>query len=157
MSSRAGITNAIVAGLSEKLNGTGIYVNNLYGNVNSRIVHFDDVEDFPYISVTAGPEDREDMPSNFTWCTLAVNITIYVKSEECAQEILESIIADVESFLDTNLQIEYSVVTSAGEVTRSTVDNTITSINTDEGILNPLALGQVVVSVRYEKHRQVNI
>jgi len=154
MSGRSGITKAMVAKMSSLFDGTGYYVNNLYGNIDSKIVHFEDVEEFPYISVTAGGENREDLPSNFTWATLTVNITIYVKSEETAQEMLESIISDVETFLDTHLSLEYTVVTSAGEQTKSTVDNSIISINTDEGILSPLALGQVTATVRYEKIRK---
>jgi|TARA_R110000796_G_scaffold2125_10_gene8565 hypothetical protein len=154
MSARSGITQAMVSKLSELMDGTGDYVNNLYGNVDSRVVHFDDVEEFPYISITPGAETREDMPSNFTWATLNMNITIYVKSEEATQASLESIISDVETFLDTNLQLDYTVVTSDGELIKTTVDNTITQINTDEGILSPLALGQVTATVRYEKIRK---
>lgn len=154
MSARSGITQAMVSKLSELMDGTGDYVNNLYGNVDSRVVHFDDVEEFPYIIITPGAETREDMPSNFTWATLNMNITIYVKSEEATQASLESIISDVETFLDTNLQLDYTVVTSDGELIKTTVDNTITQINTDEGILSPLALGQVTATVRYEKIRK---
>jgi hypothetical protein len=154
MSGRAGITKAMVAKLATLMDGTGDYVNNLYGNVSSKVVHFDDVEEFPYVSITPGGEYREDMPSNFSWATLTMNITIYVKSEEDTQGELESIIADVETFLDTNLKLDYTVVTSGGEITKTTVDNTITQINTDEGILSPLALGQVTATVRYEKIRK---
>jgi hypothetical protein len=154
MSARAGITNAMANKLGSLMDGTGDYVNNLYCNVSTKVVHFDDVEEFPYVSITPGVEYREDMPSNFSWATLAVNITIYVKSEEDAQGELESIISDVETFLDTNLKLDYTVVTSDGEITQTTVDNTINQINTDEGILSPLALGQVITTVRYEKIRK---
>jgi hypothetical protein len=154
MSARSGITKAMVAKIAALLNGTGDYVTNLYENVDSKVVHFEDVEEFPYISVTPGSEVREDMPSNFTWATINMNITIYVKSEDSAQEMLETIISDIETFLDTNLQLDYTVVTSDGEKIRKTTDNNITAITTDEGILSPLALGQVTTTVRYEKIRK---
>ena len=154
MSARSGITLAIADKLKILLNGEGDYISNLYGNIDNKVKHFDDVQDFPYVSITPGAETRDDMPSNHTWSTLTVNITLYVSSEENAQEELESLITDVENFLDTNIQLSYNVITSEGIITSKTTDNSIVSITTDEGILDPLALGQIVVNVLYEKVRR---
>lgn len=153
MSARSGIAKAMSTGLGVKLNGTGKYVNNIYNNVSNKVVHFDDINDFPYISVTPGPESREDLPSNFSWANLTVYIRIYVKNNEDAQGELESLISDVENFLDLNLKLLYNVTTFEGLQTRTTVTNNIVGITTDEGILDPNALGEVVVDVQYEKIR----
>ena len=72
MSARSGIAKGLASVIGTSLNGTGIYVNNIYENVTNKVVHFDDIQDFPYISVTPGPESREDMPSNFTWATITI-------------------------------------------------------------------------------------
>lgn len=154
MSARSGIVKAIADKMGTLFVGEGDYMNNLYGNVSNSIKHFSDVEDFPFISVTPGAEIREDLPSDFTWATLTVNITLYVKSQENSQEELESLITDVENFLDTHLQISYNVNTSEGVITSKTTNSTIASISTDEGILDPMALGQIVVNVQYEKVRR---
>lgn len=155
MSVRSGVVTALKEQMSCAFDGEGDYVNNLYENIDNKVKHFDAVEDFPYISVTAGAEFRDDMPSNITFGELTVNITVYVKSEDEAQEQLESIISDVENFLDTHLQIEYNVRTSEGSQTYKTISNSIVSINTDEGILAPLALGQIVATYKYEKVRRI--
>jgi len=154
MSARSGIAKAMSEGIAAKLNGTGDYVNNVYNNVTNRVMHFDDIRDYPYISVTPGPEEREDMPSNFSWATLTMYIRIYVENREDAQGELESLISDIETFLDLHLNISYNITTSSGLETNKTVDNSVLTITTDEGILDPNALGEVVISVRYEKLRR---
>jgi|TARA_B110000908_G_scaffold169268_1_gene226042 hypothetical protein len=154
MSARSGIAKAMSSAVSTALVGTGIYVNNVYGNVTNKVVHFDQVNDFPYISVTPGPETREDMPANFTWATITMYIRVYVENNEDAQGELESLISDIENVIDTNLNLSYNVTTSQGLETRKTVDNSIITITTDEGLLDPNALGEIVLEVRYEKIRQ---
>ncbi len=153
MSARSGIAKAMASEMATLIDGSGDYVNNLYGNTTNKVVHFDEITDFPSISITPGPERREDMPSNFTWSTLTVYIRIYVENNDDAQGELESLISDIETFVDNHLKLSYNVITSQGLVTRSTVDNSIMSITTDEGLLDPNALGEVVLDVRYEKIR----
>tara|TARA_R110002096_G_scaffold107015_4_gene234858 strand:+ start:2540 stop:3010 length:471 start_codon:yes stop_codon:yes gene_type:complete len=154
MSARSGIAKGLASVIGTSLKGTGIYVNNIYENVTNKVVHFDDIQDFPYISVTPGPESREDMPSNFTWATITMYIRIYVENNEDAQGELESLISDIENVVDTHLNLSYNVTTSQGLEIRNTVDNSIITITTDEGLLDPNALGEVVLEVRYEKIRQ---
>jgi hypothetical protein len=153
MSARSGIVKAMAENMASLMTGTGDYVNNLYANTTNRVTHFDEITDFPSISITPGPERREDMPSNFTWSTLTVYIRIYVENNDDAQGELESLISDIETFVDNNLKLTYNVVTPEGSVARKTVDNSIIAITTDEGLLDPNALGEVVLEVRYEKIR----
>lgn len=155
MSARSSIVKAISAGIKKELNGTGDFLTNLYENVDNKVTHFDNIGSFPYVSVTPGPETREDLPSNFSWANLTVYLRIYVENSEDAQGELETIIEDLENYIDKNLQISYNVLTPQGTQARKTVDSTIVSITTDEGLLNPNALGEIVLDVRYEKHRKV--
>lgn len=154
MSARSGIVKAMAAEVSTLLNGTGDYVTNVYGNVTNKVVHFDDIQDFPYISITPGPESREDMPSNFSWANLTVYLRIYVDNNDDAQGELENLISDIETFADTHLRLSYDVTTPLGLETRNTVTNNIITITTDEGLLDPNALGEVVLEVQYEKIRK---
>lgn len=153
MSARSGIPKALAEGLKD-INGTGRYVSNIYGSTGNKVVHFDDVTNFPYISVTPGAETRDDQPSNISQCTLRTYIRIYVNNAEDAQGELENLITDVETFLDTHLRMEYTELTYAGEYSRETLINTIVSIDTDEGLLDPFAIGEIVVDIDYEKVRQ---
>jgi hypothetical protein len=154
MSSRSGIAKAMASLISTDINGTGDYVNNLYTNVTNKVTHFDKINDFPFVSVTPGPETREDLPSNFSWGNLTLFIRVYVKNNDDAQGQLESIISDIETFVDTHLNLSYNVTTPQGVVNKNTTDNSIVSIATDEGILDPFAIGEVVLDVRYEKIRK---
>lgn len=153
MSARSEIPKAFVNKLKEALNGTGDYVNNLYGNVTNKVTHFQDIVNYPTVTVTPGPESRDDMPSNFTMCTLEVYIRIYVQNPNDAQGELETIISDLEKFVDNNLNIEYNLITSQGSEAKRTISNSIVSISTDEGLLDPNAIGEIILSVQYEKIR----
>ena len=154
MSARSGIAKAFSEGIATALNGTGIYVNNIYGNTTNKVVHFDSITEFPSVSITPGPEKREDMPSNFSWSNLTMYVRIYVENAEDAQGELESLITDIENFVDLNLQISYNVITPTGTEARNTVTNSIVGISTDEGLLDPNALGEIVLDIQYEKIRQ---
>jgi hypothetical protein len=153
MSIRSAVCKALSTQLSDALDGTGDYMTNMYTNVTNKVTHFSDIADFPYMSVTPGTEIREDQPSNFSWGYLTVNIRIYVENEDDAQAELEQIISDVEYFLDGNLNVEYTENRPSGPKVSTTTDITINSIATDEGLLDPRGLGEVTITVRYEKDR----
>jgi hypothetical protein len=82
---------------------------------------------------------------------LTVYIRIYVRDEDNGQGQLESIITDIENYIDNNLELNYNVFTYGGNATRHIEDARIESISTDEGLLNPNAVGEIAVRVRYEK------
>lgn len=154
-SARSAIPKALAEKMKTEINGSGDYVNNLYGNVITKVTHFDDIQNFPTISITPGPERREDMPSHFTLCYVDLYIRVYVSDTNDAQGQLESIMSDIETFVDSNLDIEYTVAApSSGVSTDKTISNTIVSIATDEGLLDPLALGEMILTVEYRKIRK---
>lgn len=153
MSARAGITKAYKDRLKEKLNGTGYFVTDIQGNVDSKTRHINNINDFPFISVTPGPETRDNLPSRQTFANLTLYIRIYVKNEEEPQEELEQIMADLETFIDTNQQIVYNVTTPEGVLEGRTISSDIASIATDEGLLSPIGFGEIAVSIQYEKTR----
>jgi hypothetical protein len=154
MSARAGIPKAIATKMATEIDGTGIYRNNLYGSVENKVMHFSDINNFPLITITPGPETRDDNPSNHSMCELDVYCRVFAKDNNDPQLALETLVSDVEDFLDTNLSIEYEEVSATGVVTRNTVSNDIIEITTDEGLLAPEALAEIVIKVKYEKIRK---
>lgn len=140
-SARSKVVQAIVAEL-KKIDGERPYNINLFGNVKSRLVFFDEVEDFPTACVVAGGEFRDYLPGGFKWGILSISIKLYVK-EENPLESLELGLEDIEYFVDNNLDLEY-------DNNKSITDIRITSITTDEGVMAPLGIGEIILQVRYD-------
>lgn len=166
MSSRIAIRNAIITLLKTKLNGVQ-YTTNLYNNVSHINKPFQDMVDFPAVSVSPGPERREYQPSGVRWGYIPFYIRIFTKDEEDPQELLEKILIDIEQCLDDNDPLEYSISTvtvtteivgtetvtteTVNTVTHVVTDYSITGITTDEGLLLPYGVGEIVVLIRYQK------
>lgn len=139
---------AIVEALVEKLkeiDGTGDYLTNLYDNVTPRLKFWDEVEDFPSIHVNAGSESREYQAGGYKDRFLGLTLRIYV-NEEDAVEALEKLMEDVETVIEENARLEY---TDRQGNTQYTHQITIVSIDTDEGVLEPFGVGEMMIEVRY--------
>lgn len=140
---------SIVKQLAEEfkvIDGTGTFKTNINNNSFSKLRFWDEVSDFPCIYVTPGPETREYLPAGFIWGFLNVSIKAYTKGEE-AQQLLEDLIEDIETvIINLNNVIIYDSVNNYG-----TSEISITSIVTDEGLLNPYGVGEVNLLIRYEK------
>jgi len=139
---RDSIVNAF-ATLIKSIDGTTPFVSNLYENVYPKLYFWDEVEEYPFVSIVAGQERREYLPGGFKWGFLSINIRVFVQDED-AQTKLEQIFEDIEVLLDANNNLQYGT-TAQEECT----DIRILSITTDEGLLNPLGVGEMVVEVRY--------
>jgi len=141
MSTRTSIKDALVEKLKE-INGTGNYTANLYGNVKGKLVYWNEVPDFPFVCVTAGNEVREYLPAGFKWGFLEIPIWIYVRGENSDTQ-LEDIMSDIERLVDANNNLIYDGV-------RSTEEIQLLSLTTDEGLMDPLRIGEILLQVRYE-------
>ena len=102
---------------------------------------WDEVKDFPYICVVAGSETREYHPSSFAWGFLTVALKLYVYGDNSADK-LEGLITDVETVITNN----ETLVIGQGALTTEIL---ITSIVTDEGLLDPYGVGEITLQVRY--------
>lgn len=139
---RRQIVNAIVDLIKNNLTGNSPYITDIYENVKARQVFWDEVSDYPYICVYSGQEVREYLPGDFKWAFLTVNIRIYV-NEENAEERLEDIFEDLENLLDDN----NNLIVDGNDLS---TDIRILSLSTDEGLLDPLGVGEITLEVRYE-------
>ena len=142
-SKRQKITSALVEKLKE-IDGTGDFSANLFNNVEAKIKFWDEVSDFPYVSVVAANETREYMPGEFEWGFLVVNVRVYVNQDD-SQEALETVLADIENHIRNNREIMYDT-----EQGHETTDIQLLSIETDGGLLNPLGIGELVLLVQYQ-------
>jgi hypothetical protein len=137
---RSKIVNKLVT-LIKEVDGTGTWVSDLYSNVENRLKFWDEVDDYPAVFLNAGPEAREYQPGGFKWAYLSVTCRIYVQDEE-PEARLEEIFEDIEKIVDDNGSMEY-------ETGNSIEDMKLLSINTDEGLLNPIGVGEITLQIMY--------
>jgi hypothetical protein len=143
MGARSRIVNALIEKLKE-INGSGPYSSSLTGNVTDKLRFYDELSDFPTVCVIAGYESREYLPSDFTWGFLNISLKVYVEGEN-SQQLLENVISDIEYTISKNERLQYD--SSVGE---QTAEILITSIQTDEGVMAPLGVGEINCTVRYQ-------
>ena len=139
----------IVDSLADKLkeiDGNHPYNINLFDNVQSKMVFLDEIEQYPKVCVVAGDEEREYQPGGFKWRFLQVTIRAYVHNEEDAQEELALLLEDIEKIIDENNAMVYDDTVSPNLITTSM---TLEAISTDEGVIQPLGIGEMGVTVRY--------
>lgn len=116
----------------------------LYGNAKPILQFWDEVQDFPFISVTCGSEQRDYLPSGFEWGFITTSLRVYVKTEDDPLTELESLLVKVETILRDNIEIEYDVSNC------KTTDVRISTIDTDGGLLKPHGVGEIVAVVQYQ-------
>jgi hypothetical protein len=138
----------IVEALTEKLkniDGSGAYLSDVANNVHPFLKFWDEVEDFPAIHLNAGSETREYQAAGYKDRFLSVTIRCYVQ-EENAQYALNALREDVETVIEDNSNLQYFDKQN-NEFNCQQI--TVISIDTDEGVLEPLGVGEILVEVRY--------
>jgi hypothetical protein len=141
---RLGIVNAIVERLKD-INGAGTFLSDLNENVSPRLKFWDEVEEFPAVHLNAGSETREYQGAGYKDRFLSITLRCYVQSEDSV-EALDELMEDVETVLEDNSRLAYLDRTGATQYTQQI---TIVSIDTDEGVLEPLGVGEMLIEVRY--------
>ena len=150
MSKRAYTTRrlGIVEGLVNKLkdiDGTGQFLTNLEENVSPRLKFWDEVEEFPAIHLNAGSETREYQAGGYKDRFLSITLRCYVQAED-AVAALDELLEDVETVVEENSRLKYK---DRNNVDQYTQQITVVSIDTDEGVLEPLGVGEMLIEVRY--------
>ena len=150
MASRSFTTRrlGIIAGLVDKLkdiDGTGTFLSNLNENVSPRLKFWDEVEEFPAIHLNAGSETREYQGGGHKTRYLSVTIRCYVQAEDSV-EALDELLEDIETVIEDNSRLKYKDRNNADQYTQQI---TIVSIDTDEGVLEPLGVAEMLIEVRY--------
>ena len=142
---RRSIVGAIADKLYESLNGSAPFRSSVQ-SVESRLRFWDEVQDFPAIQVGAGQETREYEGAGFRFRFLRVTVRCYVHDQDDVILALEELLEDVETVLEDNDPLTYTDSTGTSQTTAKT---TILSVDTDEGVLEPLGVGEVIAEIQY--------
>lgn len=114
------------------------YQVNLFNNVFRRLKFLDEINDFPSVYLQAGTENRIYDTKGLTTSTLDIMLRVYVHTETAVEE-LESTMQDIE-FVIYNMDTEiYGMM-----------DVQVSTMSTDEGLLDPYGIGEVGVTVSYD-------
>ena len=98
---RKKICEAIV----EKINGIDgnfPHNSNIFNNAHVGMVFLDEIQEYPKICVVAGDESRQYQPNEFKWRFLSLDIRVYVEDQEDPQEVLATLMEDIERVIDDN-------------------------------------------------------
>ena len=127
-----------IDGSVSTFDATYTYQVNLFDNVFRRLKFLDEINDFPSVYIQAGTENRVYDSKGLTTSTLDIMIRVYVHTENATAE-LESVMQDIE-FVIYNMDTEkYGIM-----------DVQVSSMGTDEGLLDPYGIGEVGVTVQYD-------
>lgn len=141
---RQSIIDALVEEL-KGINGSGEFLTNVWGNVHPRLKFWDEVEEFPAIHLNAGSETREYQGAGYKDRFLSVTVRCYV-NEEDAVTALDKLLEDVETVIEQSSRMQYRDRQGNPQYTHQM---SIVSIDTDEGVLEPYGVGEVLIQVHY--------
>lgn len=142
-SRRSAITKALADKIAQ-IDGRGVY-HTAVAETSSRLKFWDEVEEFPAVHLNAGSETREYQGGGYKDRFLNITIRCYVNQED-AVDALDELLEDVETVLEKNSRFAYYDRMGLEQTTQQI---TIISIDTDEGVLEPLGVGEILIEVRY--------
>ena len=142
---RKKIVDAIVEKI-KLIDGNHPYNSNVFNNVHNGMIFLDEIQEFPKVCVVSGDETREYQPNEFKWRFLSLDIRVYVEDQEDPQEVLATLMEDIERVIDDNDVLIYDDTVSPNLTTTSL---TLQSLSTDEGALAPLGIGEMTLECRY--------
>lgn len=153
MTRRTSAINAIVEEL-KRINGTldsrvGLlrspyqYKNNVFNNVFRRMKFLEDINDFPTILVIPETENRVHSGSGERFGTYNIRIRGYVRGDGETIELAEDLADDIEFIVESIHNLEIST-------THCIIDVRTLSLTTDDGLLSPFGLCDIVVEVAYQ-------
>ena len=141
---RRAIVEALAQAM-EGINGSPPFRTSV-AKVERRLKFWDEVDEFPCIHIGAGGETREYDGGGFRFRFLTITVRAYVSDDDDVVLALEELLEDVETVLEDNDPLEYTDSTGASQ---STVQMNILSVDTDEGVLEPLGVGEITCEIRY--------
>ena len=141
---RQNIVNAIVDAL-ETIDGSGSYHSALH-TIEPRLKFWDEVTEFPSVHINAGRETRTYDGGGFKFRYLAITLRCYVEDNEDSVGALDALLEDIETVLEAKDPLTYY---DKNGVSHNTVQTSILSVDTDEGVLDPLGVGEIAIEVQY--------
>jgi len=141
---RQNIVDALVDHI-ERIDGTGEY-QTAVAECSPRLTFWDEVKEFPAVHLNAGREIREYQGAGFKFRYLTITLRCYVEDNEDAVGALDALLEDIETVLEAEDPLTYY---DKNGVSQKTVQTTIVSIDTDEGVMDPLGIGEMQIEIQY--------
>lgn len=141
---RRAIVGALVTAF-QQINGGAPFRTSVQ-NIEPRLKFWDEVTEFPAIHIGAGAETREYEGGGFRFRYLRVTVRCYVQDNDDVIGALEELLEDVETVLEDNDPLTYTDSTGTSQ---STIKTTLLTVDTDEGVLEPLGVGEVTAEIQY--------
>jgi hypothetical protein len=140
--------SSIVEALTDKLKTISYangYSTDLGEQAYPKMRFWDEIQEFPCICLVAGAESIVHQGGGMKDRYLDLTLRAYVNEEDSTMA-LEKLLEDVELIIDRNGRLAY--VDSSGN-SGHTRDIIITYIDTDQGALAPLGVGEMTLQVKY--------
>lgn len=140
--------SSIIEALTNKLKTISLtngFSTDLGEQAFSRMKFWDEISEFPCICLVAGPESIVHQGAGLKDRYLDVTLRAYVNEEDSILA-LEKLLEDVEIILDNNGRLAYEDSSGTLNYTRDII---ITLIDTDQGALAPLGVGEMTLQVKY--------
>jgi hypothetical protein len=140
--------SSIVEALTDKLKTISLangYSTDLGEQAYSKMRFWDEIQEFPCVCLVAGAESIVHQGGGMKDRYLDVTLRVYV-NEEDSTLALEKLLEDVEIIIDRNGRLAYVDSSSNEGYTRDII---ITYIDTDQGALSPLGVGEMTLQVKY--------
>ena len=141
---RQNIVDAMVDAI-ERIDGTGEY-QTAVAECSPRLTFWDEVKEFPAVHLNAGREIRTYDGGGFKFRYLTITLRCYVEDNEDAVGALDALLEDIETVLEAEDPLTYY---DKNGVSQKTVQTTIISIDTDEGVMDPLGIGEMQIEIQY--------
>lgn len=144
-SKRTSIVTAL-AELFKTITPSNGFRSNVDQTAYPKLKFWDEIDEFPSVFCSAGPESRAYQAGGLKDRFLSVTIKAYIKDEDDPENTLELLLEDLETVIEENGRLAYE---DSDGVTQYTRDIVVVSIDTDEGLLAPLGVGEMILQVSY--------
>lgn len=111
----------------------------IYNNVFRGIKYLDQINDFPCIYLQAGQEVFNYDSKGSTSASMTIMLRVYTY-EENAMHTLEEFVEDISNKIDRTDYTDRNRI----------IESTVTSIDTDNGLLDPYGLAEIRLDVIYD-------
>jgi hypothetical protein len=107
---------------------------------------WDEINEYPSVYLNAGSETRVYQGGGYKDRYLSISVKAYVQNEDDPVKALELLLEDLETVIEENGRLAYLDADGATQYTRDII---VLSIDTDEGLLAPLGVGEIILQVSY--------
>lgn len=122
------------------------FKSNVFNNVARRFKYWDEINDFPYLTISVIEEVRRTAETGIQHGNMLVLVRGYVRGEN-TQDLADDLAEDIDYVINTMGTVADGICL---------IDFRTSSIRTDEGLLEPFGVVDVTAEVIYEQYGNVS-